>query len=110
VIFGGGKCIRDYVFVGDVARANLMALNKATNQAINIGTGIKTDVNKLYDIICKVTGFEKKALNGPDRPGDIPANYLNVQKAEKVLNWKPEISLEEGIKKTYNFFKKNAER
>jgi UDP-glucose 4-epimerase len=109
-IFGKGKCIRDYVFVGDVARANLLALNKATNEAINIGTGIRTDVNKLYDMIRKITGFDKKALTGPDRPGDIPANYLNVQKAKKILKWEPEIPLEEGIEKTYNFFKKNAEK
>jgi len=106
VIFGGGKCIRDYIYVGDVARANLLALTKATNEAINIGTGVKTNVNKLYSVVCKVTGFNKKALSGPYREGDIPANYLHIKKAEKVLKWKPEINLEEGIKKIYNFFLK----
>lgn len=105
IIFGGGKCIRDYVFVEDVAKANLMALTKATNEAINIGTGIKTDVNKLYNIICKITGFNKKPIFKPYREGDILANYLNIQKAKKVLKWTPVINLEEGIKRTYNFFK-----
>jgi UDP-glucose 4-epimerase len=106
VIFGKGKCIRDYVYVGDVARANVLALTKATNEAINIGTGIKTDVNKLYEIICKITNFNKKAIMGPYREGDIPANFLNIKKAKKVLNWSPEVDLEEGIKRTYNFFLK----
>lgn len=109
-IFGKGKCIRDYVYVGDVARANLQALTKATNEAINIGTGIKTNVNKLYSIICKVTGFKKKALNGPYREGDILANYLNIQKAKNILKWEPEINFEEGIKMTYGFFLKNKIR
>lgn len=104
VIFGNGKCIRDYVYVGDVARANLLALTKATNEAINIGTGIKTNVNKLYGIICKVTGFKKKALSGPYRVGDILVNYLNIQKAKNILKWAPEVNLKEGIKMTYNFF------
>ncbi|MCX8093182.1 MAG: NAD-dependent epimerase/dehydratase family protein [Candidatus Goldbacteria bacterium] len=108
VIFGEGKCIRDYVYVGDVARANVLALKYATNEAINIGTGIKTDVNKLYAIICKVTDFHKKPIMGPYREGDIPANYLNINKAKKVLKWEPKINLEEGIKRTYNFFLKNV--
>ncbi len=106
VIFGGGKCIRDYVYVGDVARANLFALTKATNEAVNIGTGIRTDVNKLYEIVCRVTGFNRKALSGPYRPGDIPANYLNISKAKKILKWQPMVDLEEGIKRTYDYFLK----
>jgi UDP-glucose 4-epimerase len=104
IIFGGGKCIRDYVFVGDVARANVLALYKATNKAINIGTGIKTDVNKLYSIICEITNFNKKAIMGPERAGDIPANFLDISNAKKYLNWQPETRLKDGIKKTYEFF------
>lgn len=106
VIFGDGRCIRDYVYVGDVARANLLSLVKGVNDEFNIGTGKPTDVNQLFKIIKEVTGFKENAENGPFREGDILANYLDNSKARKILNWKPEISLKEGIKKTYNYFLK----
>lgn len=105
VIFGGGKCVRDYVYVGDVAAANVAALKKGDNEAFNIGTGIKTDVNGLFKEIKLATGFMGKAASAPYRPGDIPANYLNALKASKILNWKPAVSLNEGVNKTYEYFK-----
>lgn len=104
-VFGGGKCIRDYVYVGDCAAANVLAVNKGDNEAFNIGTGVKTNVNQLYAEIQKATGFDKPALPGPYRDGDLPANVLNAAKAGKVLGWKPAVSLERGIKLTYEFFK-----
>lgn len=106
-IFGGGKCIRDYVFAGDVARASVLALEKGDNDAFNIGTGIQTDVNQLYACIQKATGFDRPAQQAPYREGDLPANYLDASKAASVLGWKSEVSLEQGIKLTYEFFIKN---
>ncbi len=106
VIFGGGKCIRDYIYVGDVAMANLVALNKGDNDEFNIGTGIPTNVNQLFHIIKEVTGYKEEAEKGPFREGDILANYLDISKAKKILNWQPKISLKEGILRTYNYFKK----
>ncbi len=103
-IFGGGKCVRDYVYAGDVAAANLLALNKGHNEAFNIGTGIRTNVNQLYRLIQKATGFTQKAKPGPYRPGDLPANVLDASKAGKILGWKPKVSLAEGIKMTYEYF------
>lgn len=105
VIFGDGRCIRDYVYAGDVARANVLALESGDNEAFNIGTGVQTDVNQLYKQIQKATGFDKPAGAAPYREGDLPANYLDASKAAKVLGWKPEIGLEQGIKLTYEFFK-----
>jgi UDP-glucose 4-epimerase len=104
VIFGGGKCVRDYVFVGDVARANVAALKKGDNDEFNIGTGIPTDVNMLYKAVQKVTGFTTPAIPGPYREGDIPANYLNAKKAGVKLGWKPQVKLVEGVKETYEYF------
>jgi UDP-glucose 4-epimerase len=104
VIFGGGKCIRDYVYAGDVARANVLALSAGDNEAFNIGTGVKTDVNGLYAYIREATGFDGPAGEGPYREGDLPANYLDAGKALKILKWKPEVGLEQGIKLTYEYF------
>jgi UDP-glucose 4-epimerase len=109
VIYGGGKCIRDYVYAGDVARANLLAVGTGDNEAFNIGTGVKTDVNKLYAHIQSATGFDRPADEGPYRDGDLPANYLDAAKALKILKWKPEVDLEKGIKLTYDYFKLKAD-
>lgn len=105
VIFGGGTCVRDYVNVKDVARASVLALKNGDNEAFNIGTGIKTDVNQLYAAIQKATGFKEPAGKGPYRLGDLKANYLVNKKAAKVLGWKPEVDLETGIQETYDYFK-----
>lgn len=105
VIFGGGTCVRDYVYVGDAARANVLALKKGGLNEFNIGTGIPTSVNKLYRVIQKATGFKKNALKGPFRKGDILKNYLDAKKARRILKWKPETGIEEGVRKTYEYFK-----
>jgi len=107
-IFGDGSCIRDYVFVGDVVRANLLALDKGENIAVNIGTSIPTDVNELYQVIRAAMKSDIQAQNGPPRRGDLKANYLKVALAEKVLGWKPQVSLVEGIMKTYEYFRDKA--
>lgn len=106
IIFGGGKCIRDYVFVGDVAAANVAAIKKGDNEAFNIGTGVKTDVNQLYSTVQKVMGFKQKAKDAPARLGDLPANYLDAKKAGRLLGWKPKVDLVKGIKATYEYFSK----
>src|ERR1035437_3629647 len=105
VIFGGGTCVRGYVYVGDVGRGSVQALDKGDNDAFNIGTGVRTDVNQLYRAVQKATGFDKPAGEGPYREGDLKANYLENKKAGKILGWKPETGLEAGIGKTYEYFK-----
>lgn len=100
-IFGNGKQERDYVFVGDVARANVSALLKANGESINIGTGKAADVNRLFKIlsVChgKPSAFERK----PPRNGELFRSVLNVSKAARVLGWKPNVSLEDGLAETY---------
>lgn len=104
-IFGDGSCVRDYVFVGDVVDANLRALTQGANVALNIGTGIPTDVNQLYAVITKVMGTDLKAKSGPPRRGDLQANYLDATLAQKVLGWKPQMSLEQGVARTVEYFR-----
>ena len=104
-IFGDGSCIRDYVFVGDVVRANVMALEKGGNVALNIGTGIPIDVNQVYKAVQAAMQDQTPALSGPPRRGDLKAIYLNAGLAEKVLGWKPETSFGDGVKKTYEYFR-----
>lgn len=109
-IFGDGKCVRDYVFVGDVVDANLRAVERGENVALNIGTGKPTDVNELYALVCEALGSETEAQYGPPRRGDLRANYLDASLAGKVLGWRPKTTLAEGIAQTANYFKQKQEQ
>jgi UDP-glucose 4-epimerase len=104
-INGDGKYVRDYVYAGDVARANYLAIDKGDGEAFNIGTGLGVDVNQLYEMIAEAIGFENDALHGPHRPGDLRRNYLDLNKAERVLGWQPQVSLKDGLEKTVAFFR-----
>jgi len=104
-INGDGKYVRDYVYAGDVARANFLAIEKGDHDCFNIGTGIQTDVNQLYEAIAGVIGFPHEAVHGPHRPGDLRKNYLDAGKAARLLGWHPEVSLKEGLERTVEFFR-----
>ena len=103
VIFGDGNQTRDFVYVGDVARANLMALNWK-NEVVNIGTGKETSVNELFNIIKNEIGFKGTAIYDKPREGEIYRIYLDIKKAES-LGWEPEVDLKDGIKKVVNWMK-----
>ena len=85
VIHGDGKHTRDYVFVGDVVQANLLALTKCENDAVNIGTGRQTSTNQLFARLKAITGFTGPEEHGPPRAGDLRDNYLAVGKAKRQL-------------------------
>ncbi|HNQ71113.1 UDP-glucose 4-epimerase [Mesotoga sp. HF07.pep.5.2.highcov] len=105
VIFGDGECVRDYVYVGDVARANLLAIEKCENTVINIGTGIGTSVNELFDIMKPIAGYSREAVHKEPRPGDVKKSILNIERARSLLGWEPSTQLERGIKETIEYFR-----
>ena len=105
-IHGDGLQTRDYVYVEDVARANLAALNfSGESTAFNIGTGMETDVVTLHGKLQEVTGSEKKAVHGPQKPGEQRRSVLDCNQAASQLSWKPETSLDAGLRETVNWFK-----
>jgi len=105
-IFGDGEQTRDFVFVEDVARANLLALESDSKSRIfNIGTGKQTSVNQVYAELNKIINKHHKKKNSPPVPGEVRHIYSNISLAEKELGWKPEVSLPEGLKMTAEFFK-----
>ncbi len=103
-----GEQRKDYVYVEDVARANLIALTRGDNDIFCIATGKGTSVNEIYRALAQITGFEAPIERAPRRPGDIYKSYFNCSKAARLLNWKPEIELEEGIRRTVDFFKQQG--
>lgn len=104
-IFGDGKQTRDYVFVGDVARANLLALKKADNQIVNIGTRKTTSVRELFKRMASICGYGLKPVFKPARPGELFRSVLEIKKARKMLGWEPEVGLDEGLAETIAFFR-----
>ncbi len=104
-INGDGKQTRDYVFVSDVVRANLLALNYGKSDIFNIGTGIETDVNLLFNEIKKLTNSKCDELHAPAKLGEQLRSVLDTKKIEKELSWKPKYSIEEGLRLTVEFFK-----
>jgi len=108
-INGDGGCQRDYVFVGDVVRANFACIDKGHNTAFNVGTGIATDVNRIYESIRKAVGFPNAANYGPHRAGDLLRSVLDISKAKRELGWTPEQSLDSGIVLTVEYFRKEKD-
>lgn len=106
VINGEGKQTRDYVYVGDVVAANVAALSLEGEHAINIGTGIETDVNELYRYIRKAVPSDCEAEHGAAKPGEQLRSCLAWDRAREVLDWSPRVELEEGLKRTVDYFRK----
>jgi UDP-glucose 4-epimerase len=99
-----GEQTRDFVYVGDCARANLIALEKGEGQAYNIGTATGTSINTLYNTLSEVAGRDLAPRSGPRRPGDIRDSYLDCAKIEQELGWRAEIGLREGLERTWDHF------
>ncbi len=100
IIHGDGKQTRDYVYVGDVARANLLALEAGYVGPVNIGTGRETDVNTLFALLKDLTASSLPEKHGPAKPGEQRRSVLDCTLAVRVLGWRPEVTLEEGLRKT----------
>ncbi len=105
VIHGDGKQTRDYVYVGDLVRANLLALRSDYCGPLNLGTGRETDVNSLFRLLCEACGVHAPEFHGPAKPGEQRRSCIDSALAEKVLGWRPEVGLEEGLRRTVEFFK-----
>ena len=99
-----GEQQKDYVYVEDVARANVSAFSKGDNDIFCIATGRGASVNELYHMLEKITGYTPEIVRAPKRPGDIYLAYFDCSKAARVLGWHPGVTLEEGIRKTADFF------
>jgi UDP-glucose 4-epimerase len=106
-INGDGKQTRDYVFVGDVVRANVAALETSHVGGINIGTGRETDVSTICRLLQRGTNSAIEAVHGPAKPGEQLRSCLETSLAGRVLDWRPEVSIEEGLKRTIAYYREN---
>jgi nucleoside-diphosphate-sugar epimerase len=107
-IFGDGEQTRDFTYITNVVQANLKAATAsgAAGGVYNAGAGIKTSVNTLYRLVAGILGVDKPANHGPFRQGDILHAYADVSAARKVLGYQPTVTVEEGLRRTIEWLKK----
>jgi len=110
-MFGDGSQTRDYVFVKDVARANLAAATRPLPpvarldaRGFNIGTGVETSVKGLADQLKRAAGAEVPVNLAPARPGEQQRSAVNISKAGALLDWRPQVPLADGLAQTFAFF------
>lgn len=104
-INGAGDQERDFVYVGDVARANVLSLTKGANQIYNLGSGLGTSINEIFYLLKEATGSDCEEIHGPAKLGEVYKTYLKADKAREQLGWVAEVPVAEGIKRTVAFFK-----
>jgi UDP-glucose 4-epimerase len=100
VIHWDGEQVRDYVYVADVARANLRAATRGEDGCYGVGTGVGTSVNRLYALVCDALGIRATPRRAPRRPGDLRAAYFTTDRAQQELGWTATTPLEAGLAAT----------
>jgi UDP-glucose 4-epimerase len=115
--FGDGLQTRDYVYVGDVARANLLAAEatlpapaRLDDRGFNIGTGVETTVLDLARILQKAAGMTVPVQHAPARPGEQQSSCIAVGKAKAAMGWAPQMPIEDGLAATMDFFRAASTR
>lgn len=107
VIYGDGKQTRDFTFVEDVVAANLACCSapaKAAGMAFNVGGGGRISINDLVAHLARVLGRPFKPAYEPSRPGDVRDSQAAIERARKFLRWRPRVGLDEGLRKTVQWF------
>lgn len=110
IINGDGKQTRDYVYVGDVVAANLAALESTFIGAINIGTGVETDVVTIFRHLREALGSAIEAQHGPAKPGEQRRSCLDTRRAAEVLGWRAQVPLSEGLQRAAQYYRETVSR
>ena len=109
-IDGTGEQSRDMLYVGDVAMANLVALERGSGGTFHISTGIATTINDLFRKLALITGYRLEPVFGPERKGDVYRIALDNERAREDLDWEPRVNLEEGLSLTVDYFREQVSR
>lgn len=104
IINGNGRQTRDFVFVEDVAQANLVAMGQEAHGVYNVGTGVETSVNELFRMLAGLTGSPVKEVHGPAKLGEQLRSVIDPSRIKQELGWEAKVDLAEGLKQTVEFF------
>jgi UDP-glucose 4-epimerase len=103
-IFGDGEKTRDYIHVSDIVSANLRAMKR--EGTFNVGTGVETSVNQLVEVLSAISGKKLNPVHIAERKGEVRRTVLSIEKAKRDLGWEPNLSLKDGMRRTFDYFKK----
>ena len=106
-IYGTGEQQRDFVYVEDVAAANVLAMETASGKAINIGTGIGASVNQVFTGLAAAIGYYGAPVHRDRRPGEVYSIHLDNSLAEQELGWQPTVTLPQGFEETAAYFRQS---
>ena len=104
-INGRGEQVRDFVYVGDIARGNLLALETPGSGIYNLGSGVGSSVNTVFAELKAATGYTQAPHYGPAKLGEVMRTYLNADKAREAFGWEPQVSLRDGLRLTADSFR-----
>ncbi len=107
-IFGTGDQVRDYLYVGDVVRANVLAVERGGGAILNLGTGVGTSVLDIVRELNRILGTHLHPVHEPARPGEVQRIYLDATRAREVLGWVPEVSFAQGLERTVEWHRSAA--
>jgi UDP-glucose 4-epimerase len=109
-----GEQARDFVYVKDIAKANILALRSSPigcddplGPIINIGSGKGRSVNEIFEKLSQIIGYNKKPVFGPPKPGEVYKISLSASKAKETLGWEPEVDFDTGLRETVRWFREN---
>jgi UDP-glucose 4-epimerase len=104
-IFGDGEQVRDYLYVGDVVEANLLALDKGGGEILNLGWGKGVSVNDIFRALAKLLSYGEQPIYAERRAGEVQRIYLDASRAQRVLGWTPKVEFEEGLRRTVEWYR-----
>ncbi|MGQ0667535.1 MAG: NAD-dependent epimerase/dehydratase family protein [Nitrospiraceae bacterium] len=105
IINGNGRQTRDFVFVEDVAEANLAAMGQESQGVYNVGAGAETSINELFRMLASLTGSVSKEVHGPAKAGEQMRSVIDPSKIKQELGWDVKVELDEGLKRTVAYFR-----
>ncbi|MCH7606783.1 MAG: NAD-dependent epimerase/dehydratase family protein [Chloroflexi bacterium] len=108
-IFGDGNQERDFVCVADVVEANILAIDRGDGMAMNIGSGQKTSINRIFELLKSIIGYRWDPLHSAARLGDVYQISLGSARAKDELGWTPQVELEDGLRQTVEYFRETVQ-
>ncbi len=105
VIYGDGNQERDFVYVGDVVDASLLALERGDGEVLNLGTARMVTVRDVFELLAELTAYRREPVSAPARSGEIYRMSLDGSRAAEVLGWRPRVDLRRGMEETVAYFR-----
>ncbi len=111
-IYGDGEQSRDFTFIENVVKGNLLAAaapaEKASGEVMNLATGSRITLNQVFQLLCELTGYRGKPAYAAERAGDIRDSLADISRARELLGYTPRVDFREGLRRTVDWYRANG--